>query len=208
MKKVFFYWTNKYLSCVRSFTLEISGPEVPLRRGGAARGLLRALHLDPGPSEDLLELEIRQATLWTQLQLRGGRLNGARFNLGSTLKVEVSLGLTFARCEPSLTFSPVENQAATLQYHRIRWRVVSQVWFEIVLNSFFLLYLLLEKWLLNYHSTCRRICCWFGVSGFIHNCSFFNAILFSRMEKKLVWNSIPEVLYQEPWCLRIDLNPS
>ena len=119
------------------FSIEISGPEVPLRRGGAARGLLRALHLDPGPSEDLLELEIRQATLWTQLQLRGGRLNRARFNLGSTLKVEVSLGLTFARCEPSLIFSPVENQAATLQYHRIRRRVVSQVWFEIVLNSFF-----------------------------------------------------------------------
>ena len=61
MQKVFFYFL--YLSCVRSFTLEISGPEVPLRRGGAARGLLRALHLDPGPSEDLLELEIRQATL-------------------------------------------------------------------------------------------------------------------------------------------------
>ena len=44
---------------------------------------------------------------------KGRETKWARFNLGSTLKVEVSLGLTFARCEPSLTFSPVENQAAT-----------------------------------------------------------------------------------------------
>ncbi len=40
---------------------EIPGPEVQVRGGRAARGLLRTLHLDLGLEQDILEAQQRQA---------------------------------------------------------------------------------------------------------------------------------------------------